>query len=560
MHDLGLNLDALRPLKTVPNALGGGATSAEGVQEFQTALENSVHSDFSESEDKSESKGQNNFQPTAQMSFKQESNYTVTPEAINTDYVDTIPDAEKNAVDAIWDLEKSSLVNEALLLSKTKKPTVIGNKTHELHLEPESKGDAPSGGKVSDIDQPAELSEVFSDVTVELLEAPISAPHILDLASPVLSSKINLDETTVVGAVAKQAILPIVMETDPDINLPLNSTTPLHPDVSQNSQAQQRLAPDLKEQLSDSPVTKNVDEVKSYAKPLESLTNTNALKWLNLQSVEVPIEKSLISTINRVVIDSDSDIKNNVIIPEVLSSNKTSKKPLNSGPQVFSLQINPETEDNQGQVRADLKIQKNAAPKIELQQSAAVFTRTETQPQTPPPINTSASVVDLNTTQISATPSPQTIGERFPTRQATMILNMRDTQWGQRLVSQIEKLSSTGEGKIEISLRPKNLGDMHISLEFKGQDTEVRIVTETSAASRLLIGAEDRLSQMLDAAGFKLSNFSSSSDSGFGQGLGQPTKQKQHSAPRSNENQEEGAGATASRSGERYNGTVNVIA
>ena len=560
MHDLGLNLDALRPLKTVPNALGGGATSAEGVQEFQTALENSVHSDFSESEDKSESKGQNNFQPTAQMSFKQESNYTVTPEAINTDYVDTIPDAEKNAVDAIWDLEKSSLVNEALLLSKTKKPTVIGNKTHELHLEPESKGDAPSGGKVSDIDQPAELSEVFSDVTVELLEAPISAPHILDLASPVLSSKINLDETTVVGAVAKQAILPIVMETDPDINLPLNSTTPLHPDVSQNSQAQQRLAPDLKEQLSDSPVTKNVDEVKSYAKPLESLTNTNALKWLNLQSVEVPIEKSLISTINRVVIDSDSDIKNNVIIPEVLSSNKTSKKPLNSGPQVFSLQINPETEDNQGQVRADLKIQKNAAPKIELQQSAAVFARTETQPQTPPPINTSASVVDLNTTQISATPSPQTIGERFPTRQATMILNMRDTQWGQRLVSQIEKLSSTGEGKIEISLRPKNLGDMHISLEFKGQDTEVRIVTETSAASRLLIGAEDRLSQMLDAAGFKLSNFSSSSDSGFGQGLGQPTKQKQHSAPRSNENQEEGAGATASRSGERYNGTVNVIA
>ena len=429
-----------------------------------------------------------------------------------------------------------------------------------MHLEPESKGDAPSGGKVSDIDQPAELSEVFSDVTVELLEAPISAPHILDLASPVLSSKINLDETTVVGAVAKQAILPIVMETDPDINLPLNSTTPLHPDVSQNSQAQQRLAPDLKEQLSDSPVTKNVDEVKSYAKPLESLTNTNALKWLNLQSVEVPIEKSLISTINRVVIDSDSDIKNNVIIPEVLSSNKTSKKPLNSGPQVFSLQINPETEDNQGQVRADLKIQKNAAPKIELQQSAAVFTRTETQPQTPPPINTSASVVDLNTTQISATPSPQTIGERFPTRQATMILNMRDTQWGQRLVSQIEKLSSTGEGKIEISLRPKNLGDMHISLEFKGQDTEVRIVTETSAASRLLIGAEDRLSQMLDAAGFKLSNFSSSSDSGFGQGLGQPTKQKQHSAPRSNENQEEGAGATASRSGERYNGTVNVIA
>ena len=357
-----------------------------------------------------------------------------------------------------------------------------------------------------------------------------------------------------------QIIPPIAVETGQGIIRPVDSVTPIDPDMNEHSQAQKRLAPDIRAHLPNSPVTKNAGTVKSYPKPLENLTSTNALKWLNLQSTQLPTEKSAIPPTDRSVIPNDLDIKNNIIIPKVLPSDPKPKELLDSKPQVFSLKINPETEDNQGQVRAEQKKQQNVVPKTELQANSGKFIRTEAQPQAIATFNTSTSFVDLHTTQISATPSSQTTGERFPTPQAALILNMRDAQWGKGLVSQIEKLSRTGEGQIEISLRPKNLGDMHISLEFKGEDTEVRIVTETNAASRILIGAEERLSQMLDAAGFRLSNFSAASDSGFGQGLGQHPKQKQHSAPSSNKNREDGPAATSDRSSESHNGTVNVIA
>ena len=116
--------------------------------------------------------------------------------------------------------------------------------------------------------------------------------------------------------------------------------------------------------------------------------------------------------------------------------------------------------------------------------------------------------------------------------------------------------------KYNISLRPKNLGDMQISLEFKGEEAQVRIVTETTSASRVLIGAEERLSQMLDTAGFRLASFSASMDSGVGQGLGQQGKQKQQSTPGDNKHRNRGAdtGANVERTSQLHNGMVNVIA
>ena len=145
-------------------------------------------------------------------------------------------------------------------------------------------------------------------------------------------------------------------------------------------------------------------------------------------------------------------------------------------------------------------------------------------------------------------------------------LNMRDAQWGQKLVAHIEKMHSEGVARYDFSLRPKNLGDMSVSLEFRGDDTQVRIVTETTAASRVLIGAEDRLAQMLDAAGFRLSSMSASM-SGFhhppsGQGQPQNGKQKHSSSVSSDRSSQRGgetAAASASRGGD-HAGTVNLIA
>lgn len=107
------------------------------------------------------------------------------------------------------------------------------------------------------------------------------------------------------------------------------------------------------------------------------------------------------------------------------------------------------------------------------------------------------------------------------------ILNMREADWGKSFVAQIERMTAAGAQRIEISLRPKNLGEIQVSLDLRGDQTQVHIVTETAAAARLLGGGEDRLAQILDQSGYRLTGFSAQ-DHGTG---GQQGQHGQH-APR----------------------------
>jgi flagellar hook-length control protein FliK len=105
---------------------------------------------------------------------------------------------------------------------------------------------------------------------------------------------------------------------------------------------------------------------------------------------------------------------------------------------------------------------------------------------------------------------------------------------------------------------------MKVSLEILGDETQVRIVTETTAASRVLIGAEDRLAQMLDAAGYKLSSLSASmgtaSQSGNNQGQS-PSKQKQHDmSGKSKARGETASEAVVRRTNSGQASAVNVLA
>lgn len=113
------------------------------------------------------------------------------------------------------------------------------------------------------------------------------------------------------------------------------------------------------------------------------------------------------------------------------------------------------------------------------------------------------------------------------------ILNMRESDWGKSFVAQIERMTAAGAQRIEISLRPKNLGEIQVSLDLRGDQTQVHIVTETAAAARLLGGAEDRLAQMLDQSGYRLSGFSAQDHDAGGQ-QGQNSGQQGQHAPRRN--------------------------
>lgn len=102
------------------------------------------------------------------------------------------------------------------------------------------------------------------------------------------------------------------------------------------------------------------------------------------------------------------------------------------------------------------------------------------------------------------------------------VLDTRDQQWGTQLADQMRTMAQRGQMKADLVLKPKSLGTLKLTLEVQGTETQVRIVTETQAAARLLLGAEDRLGQMLEGSGLRLGDFSAGSggQSGFGQHMG----------------------------------------
>ena len=93
-------------------------------------------------------------------------------------------------------------------------------------------------------------------------------------------------------------------------------------------------------------------------------------------------------------------------------------------------------------------------------------------------------------------------------------LNMLDKSWSNSLLNRIEKSIKNGDETLVISLKPRNLGKLKISLTLNNDSTRINIITENSSAALLLSEAESKLSQMLENTGLKLSNLSTSSDQG----------------------------------------------
>ena len=91
-------------------------------------------------------------------------------------------------------------------------------------------------------------------------------------------------------------------------------------------------------------------------------------------------------------------------------------------------------------------------------------------------------------------------------------LKLLEKNWGNDLAKIIEKAILSGKEKIEIHLDPQKLGKMHLSLSVVNNQTSIFISTETAAASLILTSAEERLAQMFENSGYKLSNFQANSN------------------------------------------------
>ena len=91
-------------------------------------------------------------------------------------------------------------------------------------------------------------------------------------------------------------------------------------------------------------------------------------------------------------------------------------------------------------------------------------------------------------------------------------LRMVEKNWGTNIERIVENAIKEGREKIEIQLDPKKLGRLNVSLSINNNQTTIVVNTENPAAALLLTGAEERLSQMFEASGLKLSNFQANSN------------------------------------------------
>ena len=440
-----------------------------------------------------------------------------------------------------------------------------------------------SEGPLDPRDEPATTE---ADQTVD---APIATPHILEPTTPTkLPTHASMPSTGVEAIAptsrAQPTAPPPLTEIDHDPAVQEPVTSPASRVMDKTDTAHPRPIPEQEFDASSKPVTPKLDRPQSPGNFGEHLSRTNAnantsanainntntntdadTKAANqpeqrsIQSPSFQQTRSAPST--RSGAKAETSAEQEPVETTLVPKESMPKEPKNGERQVFSLKIDPETQSKGGPARSEPESPKEVPSKTEQHHNSVTPPRIDSQSQGAMLTSTTVGAIaernsSLNTTSHGSQPG----GERLPPLAAAMVLNTRDVQWGQRLVAQIERISSNGEGKLELSLRPKNLGDMHITLDFKGDETQVRIVTETNAASRVLIGAEDRLAQMLDAAGFKLSTFSASSDGGLGQGLGQHSRQKQQATPGGSKNRDTETGVKSERSGESHNGTVNVIA
>jgi len=606
MNDLGLNLDGPKPLKGVLNIPASGAVAPQGGQKFATVLENRVQSDLSQVEVALETYEPAITQPATKLTWTPPTDEIEVPGIIAHHPVDPIIDAERLPHSSVASMGKSAASDAAqpvlqkqpgklldLVDQSEVEPTIILQPTTNVNLNATPPADDNSELTtepdadvhiVAPVSQPRnnlaqnptkQLSEMHREPTDDTaaaetsptLDAPIATPHILGTPEPNQGHKQPLtlpnDVTQTDSKVMPNATTPPISEDiDQDQKNPEAVKPPQKQMMDVAEAAASRVTPKPRPGISNKPLTLEAGRQETVIAPVKYLTNTNTLKRKNHHSTQsVKSEQPLQTAPNRGDAIPHTRSENEATEAAAALANLPSKETKNGERQVFSLKIQSEPKDTRSSVRSEAHIQTDSALKLEQNPNSTTPTRVDSQPPgaTPTPI-TFESLGDRNMSQNIKELANQTGAERLQTFASAVVLNTRDVQWGQRLVAQIERISSNGEGKLELSLRPKNLGDMHISLEFKGDEAQVRIVTETSAASRVLIGAEDRLAQMLDAAGFKLSSLSASSEGGLGQGLGQHTRQKQQSTPGGTKNRDTETGADSKRTGESHNGTVNVIA
>ena len=118
----------------------------------------------------------------------------------------------------------------------------------------------------------------------------------------------------------------------------------------------------------------------------------------------------------------------------------------------------------------------------------------------------SASKLDANITSSQGNSIRAPISNNQTSNGLLNDLNMLSKSWGEKLIEKIEKSIVDGIEKIELSLSPKSLGKLNVTINMQDSVAKINIVAESSSVAALLGEAEAKLSQMMEASGLKLAS------------------------------------------------------
>jgi flagellar hook-length control protein FliK len=101
-------------------------------------------------------------------------------------------------------------------------------------------------------------------------------------------------------------------------------------------------------------------------------------------------------------------------------------------------------------------------------------------------------------------------------------LSMNDEGWQTRLVrGLLDANNGQAEQKITVLLEPRKLGRMTLQVNVNGNGTAVQLTTATAEAAALFADAEQKLQQLFDQNGLKLTSLNTSTHQGGHQGMPQ---------------------------------------
>jgi flagellar hook-length control protein FliK len=92
---------------------------------------------------------------------------------------------------------------------------------------------------------------------------------------------------------------------------------------------------------------------------------------------------------------------------------------------------------------------------------------------------------------------------------------MLESSWGEKFSKMIKNAVSSGLNKVEIMLKPKNLGKLNIDISIKENSTKININAENQESANLLNENLTKINDLIENRNEKLSNSFDNNNNNF---------------------------------------------